>query len=144
MSSTTDTVFYGLYSAFLPKLMNLEISNTTATNQYGRGITLYHNSKIDLHESNVTLKNLNMGINTAGVCVIEARLININSCNTGVNSFYNNVIDLGVANIKNCNTGIKIYVGGGVISVNNGIFENNTTDCNIPFNQVTANGIVFK
>lgn len=144
MSVAGDSVFYGLYSAFLPKLMNLEISNTTATNQYGFGIVLYHNSNIDLHDTNITLKNLKTGIEIAGACGINAREISIDSCNIGVNSFFNNVIDLGGASIKNCNIGINVYAGGGVISATNAVFENNTTDCNIPFNQVTANGIVFK
>ena len=61
----------------------------------------------------------------------------------GVNLFYNNLVDLGGASIKNCNIGIRVNDGCGVISTNYAVFENNTTNCNIPFNQVTANGIVF-
>ena len=144
MSAVSDSIFNGLHSAFLPKLTNLEISNTTATNQYGRGIVLYHNSNINLHDVNVTLKNLNTGIVLAGCSVIEARAINIDSCMYGVISFNSNLVDLGGASIKNCNIGIRVINGGGVISANSAVFENNTTDCSIPFNQVTASGIVFK
>ena len=145
MSELYDRIFYGIRSAFLPELMNLEISNTTATNQYGHGIVLYHNSNINLQEeSNVTVKNVNIGILIAGCSVINARTISIDSCNIGVRSYCANVIDLGLASIKNCNIGIRVNSGGGVISANRAVFENNTTDCSIPFNQVTADGIVFK
>ena len=123
--------------------MNLEISNTTATNQYGYGIVLYHNSNIHLNRSKVKVKNLNSGVVLAGCGVINARLIAIDSCMYGVNAFNGNLVDLGVASIKNCNTGIIVRSGGGVISANQAVFENNTTNCSIPFNQVTASGIVF-
>ena len=143
MSRIEDKIFFGLHSAFLPRLMNLEISNTTATNQYGYGITLYHNSNINLHDPNVTIKNLYRGVVLVGCSVINARYINIDSCTQGIFSFNGSLADLGSASIKNCNTGIRVNNGCGVISANAAVFENNTTNCNIPFNQVTANGIVF-
>ena len=142
MSKFDDRIFYGL-SAFHPNLTNLEISNTTATNQYGAGITL-GDSHINLHNANVTVKNLYRGVVLAGCSVINARNINIDNCTHGIFSFQDNLVNLLSANIKNCNIGIRLNTGGGVISANEVVFENNTTDCNIPFNQVTANGIVFK
>ena len=143
MSKINDTIFYGQHSAFLPKLINLEISNTTATNQYGYGIVLYHNSNINLLIANVTVKNLNSGVMLGGSSTINARSINIDNCMYGVCASFSNLVDLGKARIKNCNIGIRVYSGGGVISANEAVFENNTTNCNIPFNQVTASGIVF-
>lgn len=143
MSTTTDKIIYGRYSTYLPRFQNLEISNATPNSQYGVGITIYHCSNIQIHDANIILKNLRIGLETAGGCSISARNITIDSCYLGVHSFHSNLLDIGYSDIKNCNKGISIYTGGGIISSVGVAFENNITNCSIPFNQVTANGIVF-
>ena len=96
-----------------------------------------------MEASNVKVKNCNSGVVLAGCSLFNARSIAIDSCMCGVEASHNNLADLVLASIKNCNIGIRVLSGGGVISTTSAVFENNTTNCNIPFNQVTANGIVF-
>lgn len=70
-----------------------------------------------------------------GSAVIENALIAGIHCESSVVNAYN-------SSFKNCNKGVEVTMGG-IVNTSRATFTNNTTNCNIPFNQVTANGIVF-
>lgn len=138
-----DPILYGGYSAFLPFFRKIEISHIETQKEKGKGLVLFHSSQIDLHASAVTFKNLNIGIDLAGCSIANCRNLIVDNCNIGIHGYRGSLIDAGLATIKNCEIGIKAIIGNNLISANSAIFENNTTNCNIPFNQVTSDGIIF-
>ncbi|MBZ7942751.1 hypothetical protein [Campylobacter molothri] len=144
MTSSTDVMFYALYSAFLPRFTNVTFKNT-GLNTNGICFQVYHNSNLNLHGCVYEIDNFLVGVNVAAsssVC-IGSTVSKIKNCKTGLQCFALGKLDARSITLENNETGISL-IESGLVDAWNIAFTSNTSDCNVAFNTLTQQGICFR
>ncbi|HEE9555820.1 TPA: hypothetical protein R8E41_001757, partial [Campylobacter jejuni subsp. jejuni] len=144
MTSSTDVMFYALYSAFLPRFTNISFKNI-GSNTNGICFQVYHNSNLNLHNCAYVIDNFLIGVSTAGsssACIgnIGSKIKN---CKTGLQCFALGKLDARSIALESNETGIFL-IESGLVDAWNVTFTSNASDCNIAFNTLTLQGICFK
>lgn len=144
MTSIYDVMFYGVYSAFLPRFTNVVFKNTGSNNN-GVCIRAYHNSNLNLEGLQCQIDNFYIGVEAASSSFINinSNILKIKNCKIGLQCFALGNLDARLITLESNKTGIFL-IEGGLVDAWNIAFTSNTSDCNIAFNTLTSNGICFR
>lgn len=118
----------------------------SSQNKQGSCINNANLSMVEHYYKGLIIDGFNVGVGTSSASQLSYSGVTIQNCNNAISTLQSGNVCIAVSTIKNNTTGI-LMDRGSIVCIDNRTntnFSNNTTNCNIAFNQLTDKGICIK